>query len=257
MISRQSAILREGGGPTAENVEVNDLFSGRSFGKLKANGESVPNTYSLTSLPTGNEAGESFHHALGFSVAMRFERFDDLYLADATVLENDETEQDDPLHTVSYRLFGIFGLAGYVGEQCGFATGEKRQLLGDGAHLRASFFLFDGKPLLFTLVVLRTQCRCHGQQHCYNEEMFQHSPSNLGVSLRVWVVTQDKGSNNCFNLKTYAAFFRAKVGAKANPRTGETGARIENVFVRVLTESGSGWGGCTKRVQPYLVAYRE
>ena len=124
MITRQSAILREGGGPTAENVEVNDLFSGRSFGKLKANGESVPNTYSLTSLPTGNEAGESFHHALGFSVAMRFERFDNLYLADATVLENDETEQDDTLHTVSYRLFGIFGLAGYVGEQCGFATGE-------------------------------------------------------------------------------------------------------------------------------------
>lgn len=179
MITRQSAILREGGGPTAENVEVNDLFSGRSFGKLKANGESVPNTYSLTSLPTGNEAGESFHHALGFSVAMRFERFDNLYLADATVLENDETEQDDPLHTVSYRLFGIFGLAGYVGEQCGFATGEKRQLLGDGAHLRASFFLFDGKPLLFTLVVLRTQCRCHGHQNCYKEEMFQHRSSNL------------------------------------------------------------------------------
>ena len=44
---------------------------------------------------------------------------------------------------------------------------------------------------------------------------------------------------------------------KVNPRTGETGARIENVFIRELTESGSGWGGCTKRVQPYLVAYRE
>ena len=215
VITRQSAILREGGGSTAENVEVNDLFSGRSFGKLKANGESIPNTYSLTSLPTGNEAGESFHHALGFSVAMRFERFDDLYLADATVLENDETEQDDPLHTVSYRLFGIFGLAGYVGEQCGFATGEKRQLLGDGAHLRASFFLFDGKPLLFTLVVLRTQCRCHGHQNCYKEEMSQHSSSNLGDSWGIWVLTRDKVSNNCFNLKTYAAFFSCESGGKS------------------------------------------
>ena len=158
---------------------VSDLFSGRSFGKLKANGEGVPNTYSLTSLPTGNEAGESFHHALGFSVAMRFERFDDLHVADATVFENDETEQDDTLHTVSYRLLGILDVAGYVGDQCAVTTGEKRQLLGDGAHLRASFFLFDGKPLLFTPVVLRTKCRCHGRQHCYNEEMFQHRSSNL------------------------------------------------------------------------------
>lgn len=87
--------------------------------------------------------------------------------------------------------------------------------------------------------------------------MFQHSPSNLGVSLRVWAVTQDKGSNNCFNLKTCVALFRANIWGKVNPRTGETGARIENVFVRVLTEFGSGWGGCTKRVQPYLAAYRE
>ena len=159
-----------------------DLFSSRSFGKLKANGEGVPNAYSLTLLLTGNEAGERFHHALGFSVAMRFEGFDDLYLADATVFENDETEQDDTLHTVPYRLLGILEVLSQISEQCGFTTGENRQLLGDGAHLRASFFLFDGKLLLFTLVVLRTKCRCHGRQHCYNEEMFQHRSWNLWSS---------------------------------------------------------------------------
>ena len=257
MITRQSAILREGGGPTTENVEVSELFSGRCFRKLKANGEGVQNTYGLTLLLTGNEARERFHHALGFSVAMRFERFDDLYLADSTVLENDKTELDDTLHAVSYRLFGILEVLRYVSQQGRLTSGENRHLLGDGAHFRASFFRFDGKLLLFTLVVLCTQCRCHGQQHCYNEEMFLHRSWNLWSSFGSLDIYRDKVSNNCFNLKTYAAFFRAKVGAKANPRAGETGARIENVFVRVLTESGSGWGGCTKRVQPYLVAYRE
>ena len=188
---------------------------------------------------------------------MRFEGFDDLHVADSTVLENDKTELDDPLHAVSYRLFGILEVLRHVSQQGMLTTGENRQLLGDGAHFRASFFRFDGKSVVVSFGVLRTQCRCHGREHCYNEEMFQHSSSNLGDSWGIWVLTRDKVSNNCFNLKTYAAFFRAKVGAKANPRAGETGARIENVFVRVLTESGSGWGGCTKRVQPYLVAYRE
>ena len=125
VITRQSAILREGGGPTTENVEVSELFSGRCFRKLKANGEGVQNTYGLTLLLTGNEARERFHHALGFSVAMRFERFDDLYLADSTVLENDKTELDDTLHAVSYRLFGILEVLRYVSQQGRLTSGEK------------------------------------------------------------------------------------------------------------------------------------
>ena len=253
----QLTIFREGGGPTAENFDGSGLLFGCFFGNHETNGEGVPNTYSLASYLTGNEAGERLHHALGFSVAMRFEGFDDLHLANAAVFKNDKTELDAPLHAVSYCLFWILEVLRHVSQQGMLTTGENRQLLGDGAHFRASFFRFDGKSVVVSFGVLRTQCRCHGREHCHNEEMFQHRSSNLGVRWGVWVHTRDKVSNNCFNLKTYAAFFRAKVGAKANPRTGETGARIENVFVRELTESGSGWGGCTKRVQPYLVAYRE
>ena len=74
------------------------MYSFECLLNLEADGEGVPNAYSLTLLLTGNEAGERFHHALGFSVAMRFEGLDDLHVADATVLENDETELDDTLY---------------------------------------------------------------------------------------------------------------------------------------------------------------
>ena len=214
MISRQLAISREGGGSTAENVEVNDLFSGRSFGKLKANGESVPNTYSLTSLPTGNESGESFHHALGFSVAMRFEGFDDLHVADSTVLENDKTELDDPLHAVSYRLCGILEVLRHVSQQGMLTTGENRHLLGDGAHFLASFFLFDGKPVVVSLGVLRTQCRCHGREHCHNEEMFQHSSLNLGVRWAFGYIPETKVATTASISKHTPLFFVRKWGQK-------------------------------------------
>ena len=182
---------------------------------MKANGEGVPNAYCLTLLLTGNEARERFHHALGFSVTMRFEGSDGLDFADVAVFKNDKTEQDDTLHTVFFCLFGILEVLSHVSQQGRLTSGENRELLGDGAHFRNAFFLFDGKPVVFPLAVLRTQCRCHGQQHCYNEEMFQHSPSNLGVSLGVWVVTWDKGSNNCFNLKTCVALFHANVLGKS------------------------------------------
>ena len=82
------------------------MYSFESLLNLEADGEGVPNAYSLTLLLTGNEAGERFHHALGFSVAMGFERFDDLYLADAAVFKNDKTEQDDTLHTVFFACSG-------------------------------------------------------------------------------------------------------------------------------------------------------
>ena len=90
---------------------------------------------------------------------MRFEGFDDLHVADSTVLENDKTELDDPLHAVSYRLFGILEVLRHVSQQGMLTTGENRQLLGDGAHFLASFFLFDGKSVVVSLGVLRTQCR--------------------------------------------------------------------------------------------------
>ena len=135
------------------------MYSFESLLNLEADGEGVPNAYSLTLLLTGNEAGERFHHALGFSVAMGFERFDDLYLADVAVFENDETELDDPLHAVSYRLSGILEVLSHVSEQSAITAGENRQLLGDGAHFRNAFFLFDGKPVVFTLVVLRAKRR--------------------------------------------------------------------------------------------------
>ena len=146
---------------------------------------------------------------------MRFEGFDGLYLANAAVFKNDKTELDDPLHAVSYRLFGILEVLRHVSQQGMLTTGENRQLLGDGAHFLASFFRFDGKSVVVSFGVLRTQCRCHGREHCHNEEMSQHSSSNLGDSWGIWVHTRDKGSNNCFNLKTYAAFFSCESGGKS------------------------------------------
>ena len=146
---------------------------------------------------------------------MRFEGFDDLHLANAAVFKNDKTELDDPLHAVSYRLFGILEVLRHVSQQGRLTSGENRQLLGDGAHFRASFFRFDGKSVVVSFGVLRTQCRCHGREHCHNEEMSQHSSSNLGDSWGIWVHTRDKVSNNYFNLKTYAAFFSCESGGKS------------------------------------------
>jgi len=90
---------------------------------------------------------------------MGFERFDDLYLADVAVFENDETELDDPLHAVSYRLFGILEVLSHVSQQGRLTSGENRQLLGDGAHFLSSFFVFGGKPVVFSLAVLRAKRR--------------------------------------------------------------------------------------------------
>ena len=135
------------------------MYSFECLLNLEADGEGVPNAYSLTTLLTGNEAGERFHHALGFSVAMRFEGFDDLHVADSTVLENDKTELDDPLHAVSYRLFGILEVLRHVSQQGMLTTGENRHVLDDGVHFRSSFFLFDGKPVVFSLAFLLTKRR--------------------------------------------------------------------------------------------------
>ena len=84
------------------------MYSFESLLNLEADGEGVPNAYSLTLLLTGNEAGERFHHALGFSVAMRFEGSDDLYLADSTVLENDKTSWTIPC------TLSLIACAGYL-----------------------------------------------------------------------------------------------------------------------------------------------
>ena len=135
------------------------MYSFENLLNLEADGEGVPNAYSLTLLLTGNEAGERFHHALGFSVAMRFEGFDDLHLANAAVFKNDKTELDDPLHAVSYRLFGILEVLRHVSQQGMLTTGENRHLLGDGAHFLSSFFLFGGKPVVVSFGVLRAKRR--------------------------------------------------------------------------------------------------
>lgn len=100
------------------------LLFGCFLANHEANGESVPNTYCLTLLLTGNEARERFHHALGFSVAMRFERFDDLYFADVAVFKNYKTEQDDTLHMAFFCLFGILEVLSHVSQQGRLTSGE-------------------------------------------------------------------------------------------------------------------------------------
>ena len=87
---------------------------------------------------------------------MRFEGLDDLHVADATVLENDETELDDTLYILFLCDLGVLDVTAHISEQRVFTTGEDRHLLDDGVHLRSFFFLLCGGHLVTTgaLIVL-------------------------------------------------------------------------------------------------------
>ena len=74
---------------------------------------------------------------------MRFEGLDDLHVADATVLENDETELDDTLYILFLCDLGVLDVTAHIIEQRFFATGEDRHLLNDGVYFRSFFFLLD------------------------------------------------------------------------------------------------------------------
>ena len=67
-----------------------------------------------------------------------------MHVADATVLENDETELDDTLYILFLCDLGVLDVTAHIIEQRFFATGEDRHLLNDGVHLRSFFFFLDG-----------------------------------------------------------------------------------------------------------------
>lgn len=74
---------------------------------------------------------------------MRFERFNDLDIANATVFENDETELYDTLYVLLFRDFGVLNVACHISEQCLLTTGEDGHLFNDGVYFRSFFFLLD------------------------------------------------------------------------------------------------------------------